>query len=162
MRGDVFMDWLGDCSDLSCPLVTITSLSVCKWSNENVLWWLLVLEQERVVGHDVQFLLQDRLVLVLVYFVICVAHHSNEHVEDDKVDEECRADEVDPGESGVWAAFLRVVVSREVAKREEILMQKSINEAKFCDLGIIELSISNDDTVLVYQIHHTGEHEDDD
>ena len=162
MRSDVFVDRLGDCSDFSCPFVTITSLSVCKWSNENVLWWLLVLEQERVVCHDVQFLLQDRLVLVLVYFVICVAHHSNEHVEDDKVDEESRADEVDPGESGVWAAFLRVVVSREVAKREEILMQKSVKEAIFRDLSIIELSFSDSDTVLVDHVHHAGEQEDDD
>ena len=41
-------------------------------------------------------------------------------------------------------------------------MQESVNEAKFCNLSVVELSISNHDTVLVDHVHHTGEHDDDD
>ena len=41
-------------------------------------------------------------------------------------------------------------------------MQQSVNKAILSNLGIIELSISDDDTVLVDHVHHTCEQENDD
>jgi len=112
--------------DLSFPYFSGFFFFVLKGSNEEKFRVLQELEQVGVFAQHAHLEEENRRLLLLDHAVKCIAHNSDEHVEDDDIDEESCTDEAHPVDSGILLSSFCEIVEAELPKTLKVLVEHRV------------------------------------